>query len=104
MNAQVGIRMFFGLMFVVVLAGCEELTSTEDNRDACSIVNYGQGVLYFSCTRDMFARTLAKWREENPCAISAVTGNGTGGAGYDQGYFIFLESTTCSLGSELGKR
>ena len=56
------------------------------------ITDYGNGVYYFDCTREYFATTLSCFIEEHPkLELVSMTGNGTGGSGYDVGYFVVFK-------------
>lgn len=54
-------------------------------------IDYGNGVLYFSCEEAAFANSLSYWIKEHPdMVIEAITGDGNGGNGSDSGYFVIV--------------
>lgn len=75
------------LLSVVLLAGCdypiEEYHTTPRS--------YGSGVFYFPVAEERFSQSLAEWRKKNTCDIVAVTGDGNGVYGRDQGYWVICK-------------
>ena len=56
-------------------------------------VDYGNGVFYFPYTEADFGNKLAQFRKQHSeWHIVAVTGNGTGYNGVDQGYWVICDA------------
>lgn len=88
-------KRFCLLLALLALGACANPTANTQNVGAkvdCKTVDYGQGVWYFSCTTDTFANALSQFKLNNPqLIVSAMTGDGTDGYGYDRGYFVSVE-------------
>ena len=92
-------RCVMALLFIVVavgllgLVGCDPDLAADPGKVASGsvkdVVDYKNGVYYFDYTEAEFANALSKFIADHPeLEFVGVTGNGTGGHGYDRGYFV----------------
>ncbi|MFA6429837.1 MAG: hypothetical protein WCV84_05060 [Patescibacteria group bacterium] len=105
------------LVLVLVIVGCEPprtdpeapvlgpwssddsgLEPPSPSSDACSITDFGSGVLYFDCTRRSFLSALSRYLTAHPLLeVGGVAGNSTCGRGYDCGYQVIMrEKQSCN--------
>jgi hypothetical protein len=54
-------------------------------------INYGNGVYYFRCTNNTFAKSLSLFLSDSTKKVKAVAGDGTGVNGYNEGFFVIVE-------------
>lgn len=75
-----------------LLAGCspaESEPSSAGDPVAATIVDHGNGVLYFDHEGGAFGNALSAYLKEHPTQyVTAITGDGNGGYGRDRGYFV----------------
>lgn len=84
--------MIIGL--VVIICGCTTASDRNEvgNTEIINPIDYGNGVLYFPCVESKFANSLSDYLLANPSLrVDAISGDGTGGYGYDLGYFVVIE-------------
>lgn len=87
-------RIFAALTCLFVLAACNDAGDSSNVIEgrACAITDFGSGVYYMNCTRANFGNGLSTFLEENPeLSVIAVTGDGTGYNGINDGYFVVTE-------------
>jgi hypothetical protein len=67
-------------------------TIAAESGPTCYIEDLGGGVLYFDCIGNNFGIALGKWAETHPeLTIAAMTGDGNGTYGRDEGYFVVTQ-------------
>ncbi len=79
----------------LLVTSCDGAANPENvasaNQSNCTIVDYGGGVLYFDCIGSNFGNALSQYRREHPTMrVESSHGNGNGGYGRDQGYFVIV--------------
>jgi hypothetical protein len=94
MNSNVYVLFLLLILLTVIAAGCT--TSSDKNKVGNTVIvnpiEYGNGVLFFSCTEARFANSLSSYLELHPdMRVDAIAGDGTGIHGLDQGYFVVVE-------------
>jgi hypothetical protein len=78
------------LAFTVFLGSCGSAAS-KGNGQVTLPTSYDNGVYYFDCTQANFGRSLSAFIIAHPeLEVTAMTGNGTGIYGYDEGYFVVV--------------
>jgi len=83
------------LLIVAMTSGCPSFDSNAVN-DATSVIDYGNGLYYFSSTGADFGNELSKFIGDHPeLELVAMCGDGTGGnshnpRGYDKGYWVYF--------------
>ncbi len=91
-------KKFFWLLPLALLAGACSKGAADPAKvgaSACAPVDYAHGVFYFPCTDADFANGLSNYLRDHPnLEVTSTTGNGTGGYGYDIGYFVTMKTTT----------
>lgn len=79
------------LALTVALGSCTGAASDGDGVVTLP-TSYENGVYYFDCTQANFGRSLAAFIAAHPeLEVTAMTGNGTGTYGYDEGYFVVVK-------------
>jgi hypothetical protein len=59
----------------------------KERQTNCPIVDYGNGVMYFDCTKADFGNALSRYLGKD-LEVTSITGDGTTGYGEDLGYWV----------------
>jgi hypothetical protein len=81
---------------LLLLAGCGDASDPDNvGASSCAPVDYYNGVYYFPCHQADFGNALSSFIRSNPgMTVQAVTGDGTGGYGRDDGYFVVTKTSS----------
>lgn len=82
------------LLSLISLAACNPASDPKKvGTSNCTQVDYRNGVYYFPCNEADFANGLSSFIEHHSdLEVIAATGDGTGGYGRDEGYFVVTRS------------
>ena len=80
------------------VAGCTATGQPEQRYEqeygdggTCNIKDYGNGVLYFSATRDSFGSALSAYIEKHNAKVISISADSQGVYGVTDGYFVIVE-------------
>lgn len=80
------------VFFLLSLTACSDTAADPQNvhkGEPGKVVDYGNNVYYFPYTSEYFGNSLSQFLTQHPeLEVSGMSGNGTGGNGYDLGYFV----------------
>ncbi len=87
------IKLCSALFIITLLLSCDDASEGPIGNDKAIIqpIGYGNGVYYFPCHERTFATSLANFLSDTSKQVLAITGDGTGGYGYDIGYFVVVK-------------
>ncbi len=80
-------------LLCIGVAACDPAADTANvGQGGCTPLDYRNGVFYFPCVESDFANSLSRFVAERPSLRTVtMTGNGNGGHGRDNGYFVLTE-------------
>lgn len=84
---------FTAFILLVSLMACDGAANLENVGESkgCEPLDYHNGVYYFPCNEATFGNALSAFLTERPgVTVAAMTGDGQGSHGRDQGYFVVL--------------
>ena len=87
-------------VLVLLLSACgnNPAKRTVASHTIVAPVSYGNGVYYFPCFGEKFAVSLSQFVSDGS-RIVAMTGDGNGVYGSDDGYFVVIDTTAVKGGN-----
>ena len=99
MKCYYALRVLLTITLALTLVGCNPIVTPKETEIKIEIIkpeSYSNGVYYFKCAGDLFARSLSSFLSDSTIHLIAVADNshqppGSGSEGGTIGYFVITE-------------
>jgi len=82
------------ILFLTLTMSCNCSSPAPKNFDFTPVepINFGRGVYYFPAIENEFGQSLTVFLLDSSKHVVAMTGDGTGAGGFDQGYWVVVKT------------